>query len=147
MEFQIERELTNARPPKDNKLEVVTTPTAGNMRLSDAAAVLLGVVKGDFLGIVVATVEGGDKGIFIHKGAASKDGNKGSKLASPSDKIGGSLLFSSSYAYQTLKGNANEARHYTVDETPVENNGVKYFRLRAGEIVPKVARKTAEATA
>lgn len=144
MGFVISKQLTNARPPKADVAELVTTPTKGNMRLSEKAAQMLKVSAGDYVGIVEAT---GDDGIlrkYIHKGwADEKEGNVGSKLASPNGKVGGSLLFSSAYSYQALEGNDQMNRHFNLGDG-VDQDEVTYFPLDFAKESPKIERAEAE---
>jgi hypothetical protein len=144
MGFVIEKQLTNARPPKVNVAQLITTPTNGNMRLTEKSCELLGVKAGDYLGVVQGSIDG-RTAVFIHKGwADEKEGNVGSKLASPNKKTGGSLLFSSAYAYQQLGGNDEVNKVYAVSETPMEDNGVKFYELTFEKDVPKQERTSDE---
>lgn len=144
MNFVIQKQLTNARPPKSNEPELITTPTAGNMRLTEAGAGILGVKAGDYVGVVEASKDG-KVAIFLHKGWADEaNGNVGSKLSSPNDKMGGSLLFSSAYAYNTLGGNSQTNRHYTIATEAIEQDKVKYFELNFTREVDKIERTPSE---
>lgn len=146
MNFVLDKQLTNARPPKADVAELITTPTSGNMRLTEKAANRLGVVSGDYLGLVAARVDG-QPHIFIHKGWKGGEGesNVGSKLASPTDKLaGGTLLFSSALAYQTLGGSATTNKHFTVAEEPIEKDGVAYYEITLANEVAVTPRKKAE---
>lgn len=147
MEFIINQELTNIRAPKEAVAEVIVTPTNGNFRVSPTAAKQMGLQSGDYLGLVVGTVpkedgSGNEQGIFLFKGFEVKGQMKGSKL---NGKDGAGLNCSSANAWNQLGGDGENSIHYNVEETPAQKDGVNYFRIRKGNVVPKPVRKTAEA--
>ena len=104
--FKITAQLTNARPTKDETPMVSTTPTTGNMKLSESAASVIGVSTGDYLAVVTAETEEGDA-FFVFAGQAGGEGeaNVGSKLGNSNGKVGGSLEFSSANTWKQLGGN------------------------------------------
>lgn len=140
MNFVINKQLTNTRPPKVDVAQLVTTPTPGNMRLSEKASDLLGLKKGDYVGVVVAEVDGAEK-FFIHKGWSSDEGNVGSKVSTTGGRIaGGSMLFSSANVYNTLGGNSEMNRIFDIAEDGVNHEGVVYHELTFNSEVPKAER-------
>jgi len=133
--FKIKSQITNTRAPKSTVASVTTSPTEGTMRLSQAAAELMGVSAEDYVVMHNAEVEGADC-MIIGKGTGA--GN-GSKLAGKS----ASLNFSSTNAWRKLEGEPTNLHEYTLDvENPLvdEESGDKYFVLVKGEIKPKSKR-------
>lgn len=147
MGFIIEKQLTNTRPPKTNVAEIVTTPTKGNMRISEMAADRLGLKPGDYVGLVTGRLEeGGAVKTFAFKGWADEEnGNQGSKLASPNGKAGGSLLFSSANTYQSLGGNSEMNRHWSIAEEGIVHEEVTYFEVTFEKETAKAERSTEDA--
>lgn len=144
MKFELVKQLTNARAPKSDAAEIVTTPTAGNMRMTEKAAERLDVKDEDYVAVVEAKVDG-QTAFFICKGWADEErGNFGSKLASANGKVGGSLIFSSSNAYQNLGGNAQTTRHYKLSDQPIENEGIVYYQMIFDREMEKVERERHE---
>lgn len=124
--FVIKKQLTNSRPAKSTAKTLSTSPTNGNLKLSEFAAEAMGIKKGDYVGVV----QGTDDRYFLYKGSAGVDGasNDGSKVATANDKVTGTMGFSSANAYQALGGNANVTNVYTLEEG-VEHEGKVYFAL------------------
>ncbi len=136
MEF-IKKTLSNSRPPKSTEKTLTTSPTPGTLKLSEEAAIMLNVKKGDYVGCV----QGVDDRYYLYKGAVGVDGasNDGSKVATANDKNSGTMNFSSANVYQSLGGNSTSTSVFTVEEG-VEHEGKTYFALTLKEIKAKQVR-------
>lgn len=141
MEFKVKANLSNIRPSKSETPELSTSPTSGSLKLNTPAARELGVMPGDYLNVVEATLNGEDR-VFIHKGKKGL----GSKLASTGE-AGGVLNFSSANAYQALKGASDKKVVYTIDTENVQESedGTKYFMLTFARDEAKTERKKKDA--
>lgn len=155
--FQIKRQLTNVRP-KDSSATLTCAPTPGVIKLSPAVAELLDVQAGEFASIVEAEVEINGEAVtrsFLFKGKdkTETDGQVGAKLRNSTEVgAGGGLQFSSSNAWETLKGDVNSNVKYKVhgvdadDVKPIVDEGVTYLMLEYIETTPKTVKtkKTGE---
>lgn len=153
MKFTIEKRTTNVRPSKTEVAEVSTTPTAGNFKVNQPGADVLGVKHGDYLDVVVGKVDGVEA-LYVAKGKApvKDEAGKtietavGAKLATANGKLAGTLQASSSNTYAALKGNKEENMVYAIDtENPQldEESGVTYYALTLVRTEPKQAKKSA----
>jgi hypothetical protein len=130
--FKVTAQLTNVKAPRNDEGTITTTPTDGNMRLSPKAAQVLGLGHGDYINGVQGENEQGEPVMAVHKGIAGDEDRAavGAKLASPSQKPGSSLNFSSSNFYEKLGGGKGMNRVWKVDaENAVTAEGVTYFPL------------------
>lgn len=131
MTFKVIGQLTNVRPPKDESPLLVTTPSKGIIKITAAAAAIMGVSLGDHVTIINAETDNG-VGFFLRQipTVAEGESQNGSKLsASTSGVAGGTLQFSSENAWRQLGGNKENRKVYSVSATPVEDEGVKYFPI------------------
>lgn len=145
--FQVKAQLTNTRPPKSTKPELVVSPSPGTMKISPEAASIIGVKHGDYLGVVEAAIEGKDYKYFLFKGSEGAEGesNVGSKLAATNGKGGGTLQFSSANTYAQLGGNSEESQVFdVVEEDAQTQDGVKYVPVKFREAVEKAERKSSK---
>lgn len=132
MKFLVKKQLTGIRIPKDDFGSVRTTPTEGGMRISGRGAELLRVTDGDYLDLIVlsATDDEGNPAVdasgkeievfAIRKGYKTEEETCGAKLASQNDKVGGTLNFSSSSAYNALGGGNGFNMIYKINPEPFE---------------------------
>ena len=108
MEFlEIESSLSNIRKAKEQKVEVITKPTKGNIAISALLATKLNVGIGDNVNIVKAK----NGKLYIHKGYQDEKHRVGCKLGG---KAGKDLVFSTATAYDEMGGNENTLRHFDV---------------------------------
>jgi hypothetical protein len=140
------RSTTNIRPAKTSDAEIMTTPTAGILRLNAPAVAAMGLSLGGFLDIVDAG-EDGKPAYYLTAGTpASKDGKVsavGSKLGSPNGKSGGGLQCSAANSYILLGGNSEKNVVYSVNVTPdVDANGKKYYAITEDRREAKQDKKT-----
>lgn len=140
--------LTNVRPSKTDVPELSTAPSSGMLKINTPAANLLGVTSKDYVTIVPAQDEEGNNKFYLAKGHASSTDANGKKipqvgaiLSSASGTGAGALQFGSENAWQTLGGNSEEKKFYTISETPYEQDGVQYFELTFNRSEAKMARK------
>jgi hypothetical protein len=103
--FVIKKQLTNTKPPRTDEPILITTPTDGGFRMTEAAASIVGLRSGDYAQILIAGDE--NESLFVlAKGTPpnAETGTKavGAKLASPNDKIGSALTFSAAFAYKEM---------------------------------------------
>lgn len=141
--FKVTSQLSNVRSPKSTEPIVETTPTNGNLKLNAPACEKIGVTNKEYIAIVKGKInEDAEEAIYIVKG--HKDGEKqfGSRLASPGDKDGGTLQFSSENAYKALGGCKEEKKQYTVTDGVESSDGNVYFELVFKGSIEKVERKT-----
>lgn len=113
------KQLTNTRPEGDQKPELVTTPTSGNMKINSVGASHAKVNNGDLVSILKDDEENSEwNGIWLVKGyeGDEKTPQFGSKLSSSGKKNAGSLGFSSENAYQALGGNSTTRRVFSIGE-------------------------------
>ena len=153
MKFTIEKRTTNVRPSKTEAPEVSTTPTAGNFKINQPGADVLGVKHGDYIDVVEGSVEG-VKALYVAKGKApiKDEAGKtietavGAKLASANGKLAGTLQASSANTYTALNGNKEENLVYSIDvENPQvdDESGVTYYALTLVRREPKQVKKSA----
>ena len=152
------KSLTNQKPVKNSKEEVVAMPpsnsntTSGSFKLSDKAADKIGVTKGDYLDIAqdVETkkfyVGKGFKGTTVGEGDnAVVKGINGSRLG----RSGSSLTLSAAKAWGDL-GSETEKVHYAIGEGVEQEMPYgkrTYFELIETDRVERVARKSSAKSA
>lgn len=144
--FKLKAQLTNVRPSKTESPELSTSCTDGNMKINSPAAKMLGAVDGDFITIIPADTDEGEK-LFLTYGQSGNDGKDGNaktpqigaKLASISGTGAGALQFSSSNAWKELKGDDSTKKIYDIGEA-VEFEGKKYWPLTFNREEEKIAR-------
>ena len=150
--FQVTRQLTNVRP-KDDQSTLVCGPTTGVMKISPAAAALIGVSEEDYLAVTYAKVlvDGVEQEKpFLFKGQAKNEETKtaqvGSKL-SYTNNPGGPLQFSSGNAWNELGGDTENNTKFKVhgaepeDFAPIESDGVIYYMVEYVGKEPKTEKK------
>lgn len=113
------KQLTNVRKEKDEKPELVTTPTQGTIKINSSG---LSKVNGN-LGDYFTVIEDDDTnspyfGKYLVKGYGPSEGKnaRGAKLSSSTNKNSGAMDFSSGMAWSTLGGNKNTKLHYSIEE-------------------------------
>lgn len=142
--FKVVSQLTNVRPTKNEPPKLITSPSEGMIKINAPAAMAMAIGVKDFAAIVVAEKENGEQGIFIRKGAkadsVAKTPQVGSVLSSHSGTGGGTLQFGSTNAWEQLGGNKDKLRHFDVNITPIESDGVKYYELTFNNETDKTVR-------
>jgi len=147
--FEIQRVLTNVRP-KNEEAVLTVTPTKGILKLSEKAAIQLGLTNESYASVLEANT---DEGLcaFVFKGQAKNEDENlsqiGSKCSFSNNAMGGSLQFSSGNAWATLKGDVDSNTKYSVSEEAVVQGGVSYYKLTFAGKTPKTVKETSgEAT-
>lgn len=146
--FEIQRVLTNTRP-KNEVAELFATPTKGIIKLTETAAVLVGLRSGDYASIAEAKTDEGVE-LFVFKGRAGDKDNGVSQLGAKCDFTNGgdsgSMQFSSGNVWNLLKGDSQNNTKYSVSTEGVESNGTTYYKLTFVGKTPKSVKKaTSEA--
>jgi len=146
--FKVKSKLTNTRPPASTVAELITSPTQGNIKISNEACKALDITNGDYAVLYEVELGDGSEAIVVAKGSSKEengDANVGSKVAGTNGKATGTMQFSSSNTYNMLGGNKEENIHWDMDtENPIENDGATYFVITRGEATPKMKRGSAE---
>lgn len=122
--------FSNKRPVSAEQGSILTvSQTKGKIRITNAVAKILGVVKGDY--IAVAGDQETEKS-YIYVGSKTDDIQIGNRLA----EAGQSLEFGATNAWDELGGSLTNSLKYTVSETPVEEDGAKYWELTDKVVMP-----------
>jgi len=140
--------LTNKKPVKNQGFNLTVSTTKGNIKISSKASSAMGLSEGDYLDIIEAENEAGEKMVFIGRG--SFDTETGEKIGSKLATVGSSLQCSAALAYQSLEGNDEENRIYTIqgleegEEDMVESdeNGNNFYPIVFKKAVAKLQRGT-----
>lgn len=140
--------LTNVRPSKTETPELSTTPTAGTMKLNSPAASHIKGNVGDYVTVIEDENPNSEfHGQWLMKCAVAvgDEAQVGSKLASTNKQNGGSLQFSSSNAYQALKGNDNTRVVYTIGDAVEHAEAGTIYKLTFSREETKTEKKKKEA--
>lgn len=130
--------FSNKRPAATEQGTVVTvSPTTGKLRMTPKVATLLEITEGEYVG-VAGDEESGAK--YIHKGMKDEKTQVGNKLSA----AGNSFEFGSKNVWDELGGSVTKSTQFTVSETPVEFDGVKYYELTDPQVKEKTERKKDE---
>lgn len=140
--FKVLAPITNVRPSKSESPELNTAPNKGMIKVNTKTVSLMGLKSGEFLVIVPAQDENGNKDFYITTGNAktATTGQVGAILSSNSESGGGSLSCGSENAWRELGGNKNTKEIYSVSETPVDSDGKSYYKLTHVRSENKVVR-------
>jgi hypothetical protein len=137
--FKVIRKVTGTREKANVPAGLVVTPTKGIIRLTQPLVDALSVNDKDYVMIVLAENESGDKDLYFGVAplAADKEDQTGAKLSS----IGSGLQFSDSAAYVNLEGNSEVNRLFSLDlEDGQEHEGMTFYKLVFSEETAKMAR-------
>lgn len=133
--------LTNTRPVKDQGCQIIVSPTEGAFKVSDDAAAILSVAKGDYIDIAEHP---GERGVFfVGKGAEGTETSKGN--GSKIGKSGAWLNFSAAAAWAKL-GDPEFNIHMDLSTEPVmvdvdhQDEPVPYYKLIPAGKEAKISR-------
>jgi hypothetical protein len=132
--------FSNKRPVQAEQGSFLTvSQTTGKIRITGKVGEMIEVMEGDYLA-VGADME--TKKLFIYKGVKEDKLQVGNKL----NRAGQNLEFGSQNSWDELGGTTEHSIRYVVSETPIEDDGTKFWELTDKEDLPRSTRtrKTAD---
>lgn len=131
--------FSNKRPVTEQGCFLTVSQTSGKIRITSVVAELMGVIAGDYVA-VGKDMETGK--LFVYAGVKDDKVQVGNKL----NEAGQTFEFGSQNSWDELGGTTEHSIRYVVSETPIEDEGTKYFELVDKKDLPKSTRtrKTAD---
>jgi hypothetical protein len=133
--------FSNKRPVTEQGSFLTVSQTSGKIRITSVVAEMMGVIAGDYVA-VGKDMESGK--LFVYAGVKDDKVQVGNKL----NEAGQTFEFGSQNSWDELGGTTEHSIRYTVAETPIEDEGTKYFELVDKKDLPRSTRirKNADGT-
>ena len=133
--------FSNKRPVTEQGSFLTVSQTSGKIRITSVVAEMMGVIAGDYVA-VGKDMESGK--LFVYAGVKDDKVQVGNKL----NEAGQTFEFGSQNSWDELGGTTDHSIRYTVAETPIEDEGTKYFELVDKKDLPRSTRirKNADGT-
>lgn len=133
--------FSNKRPVTEQGCFLTVSQTSGKIRITSVVAEMMGVIAGDYVA-VGKDMESGK--LFVYAGVKDDKVQVGNKL----NEAGQTFEFGSQNSWDELGGTTDHSIRYTVSETPIEDEGTKYFELVDKKDLPRSTRirKNADGT-
>lgn len=125
--------FSNKRPVTEQGSFLTVSQTSGKIRITSVVAEMMGVIAGDYVA-VGKDMESGK--LFVYAGVKDDKVQVGNKL----NEAGQTFEFGSQNSWDELGGTTEHSIRYTVAETPIEDEGTKYFELVDKKDLPRSTR-------